>query len=78
MAPPHYLKPDHDSSMVSSTSLMMTSKHSSVTVDPSLTGYTCPIIDSTHSDSDESSLTVVVSSASDNTKYRKRKTTRKS
>lgn len=70
MAPPHYLKPDQYSSMVSSTS--------SVTVDPSVTGYTCPIIDTTHSDSDASSLTVVVSSASDNTKYRKKKTTRKS
>eukprot|EP00978_Attheya_sp_CCMP212_P026359 scaffold86529_cov35-Attheya_sp.AAC.1 len=71
MAPPHHQQPPTDQgSMASSTSLTMISKHSSsATGDPSIAGYACPIIDSTHSDSDSSSLTVVVSSASDNTKY---------
>eukprot|EP00978_Attheya_sp_CCMP212_P021735 scaffold63885_cov54-Attheya_sp.AAC.6 len=78
MAPPHPQQTDHDGSMVSSTSLTMISKRSTVIGDMSLAGYTSPIIDSTHSDSDSSSLTVVVSSASDNTKNRKRTTTRKS
>eukprot|EP00978_Attheya_sp_CCMP212_P019248 scaffold53665_cov59-Attheya_sp.AAC.11 len=79
MAPPHHqqLPPDHGS-MLSSTSLIMISKRtSSATGDPSLAGYACMIIDSTHSDSDSSSLTVVVSSASDNIEYRKKKTSHK-
>eukprot|EP00978_Attheya_sp_CCMP212_P016557 scaffold43510_cov52-Attheya_sp.AAC.2 len=81
MAPLHHHQPplDHGSMIVSSTSFIMISKHSSSdTGDPSIAGYACPIIDSTHSDSgDSSSLMVVVSSASDNTKYRKKKTSRK-
>eukprot|EP00978_Attheya_sp_CCMP212_P036663 scaffold167998_cov77-Attheya_sp.AAC.3 len=77
MAPPHHHQPDHGS-MVSSTSLIMLSNHSSATGDPSLAGYVCSIIDSTHSDSVSSSLMVVVSSTSNNMKYHKRKTSRKS
>eukprot|EP00978_Attheya_sp_CCMP212_P042243 scaffold254345_cov28-Attheya_sp.AAC.1 len=79
MAPSHHQPPPTDQgSMVSSTSFTMISKHSSsvtATGDPYIAGYACPIIDSTHSDSDSSSLTVVVSSArSDNMKYRNKKT----
>eukprot|EP00978_Attheya_sp_CCMP212_P014397 scaffold36567_cov51-Attheya_sp.AAC.1 len=78
MAPPHHQQPPDHGSMVSSTSLIMISKHSSSTTgDPSFAGYACPIIDNTHSDSDSSSFKVVDASASDNTKYRMRKTTRK-
>eukprot|EP00978_Attheya_sp_CCMP212_P038585 scaffold192494_cov37-Attheya_sp.AAC.1 len=81
MAPLHHQPPPTDQiSMVSSTSLTMISKHSSsATGVPSIAGYACPIIDSTHSDSESSSLTVLVvfSARSDNTKYRNKKTSHK-